>query len=44
MINRGLVSTESRVRETFESVIRYVIESVQRDNLKELPLCFFIKL
>ena len=44
MINRGLVSTESKVRETFESVIRYVIESVQRDNLKELPLCFFIKL
>lgn len=44
MINRGLVSTESRVRETYESVIRYVIESVQRDTLKELPLCFFIKL
>ena len=44
MINRGLVSTESKVRETFESVIRYIIESVPRDNLKELPLCFMIKL
>lgn len=44
MIDKGLVSTEIKIREAFEGVIRFIEAYVIRQGLDELPLVFFLKM
>jgi hypothetical protein len=44
LIEKGLVSTDYKCRESFANAIRFIVESISCLTLKEPPLQFFLKL
>lgn len=44
MVNLGICSSDFKVRDSFESVIKFIVEFIRRMNLKQLPLVFFMKM
>ena len=44
LIEKGLVSSDPKMRESFISAIRFIVESIQSPQLHEQPFKFFIRL
>jgi hypothetical protein len=43
-INRGLVSSDEKLREAFMSAIRFITQSIKSKELPQSPLHFFLRL
>ena len=44
MIEKGLVSSDYKLRDSFAGVIRFIVQSIKSPDLPEPPLFFFIRL
>jgi hypothetical protein len=44
LIEKGLVSGDAKMRESFISAIRFIVESIKSPQLSEQPFKFFIRL
>jgi hypothetical protein len=44
LVEKGLLSSDYKMREAFASAIRFVVESIQSSDLQESPLLFFLRL
>jgi len=44
LVEKGVTSSDYKLRESFAGAIKFVVESIKSPKLKETPLVFFLRL